>query len=233
MRTGGNTIDGGLSVSKKKYLLLSTFSGLIIALCIFTPVMATSSPCGWASLPFTDPEDDVRKYIADNPRVESIGDYHDEIDVKSGFLSGADLVIEFCSPPSTSASYDYYIYIDTNSNNDSDYDIQLYGSFFFILTRKSDYFTWNGSAWQSGVHLFSPSINGNNLTLETVVDAIPNLAFAQIALVITMDALPDHYTDYVPITVRGATPIPGFSVVLALLALLGLVSHHRVRKRKI
>ncbi len=220
---------------KKRLIFLGIYSALVVSLLFMVPVTAQySSPVGWSTLPFSDPVDDVYQYTGDSPCDNGEkGDFHGEIDIKTVFTSGPDLIIEFQStPPTSDNNYQCTIYIDTNNGGEAEYYIAAgVGSGNLFLVRVSDHLYWNGSGWGSMSYL-PTSVSGNNLSIQDMDEPIPTFASERYGIVWGyIGADPTLYADYAPND--PSCGIPGYSWLLALfsiLTLMGLILYQRKNK---
>jgi len=215
----------------KKQVLFGFFLFLACITLTLAPIFATESPCGWATLPITDPEDDVFMYtMGDYPWEGVKGAYHPELDIVSISISGVDIVTTFAANPIIGGNYQYSFYIDLDANDVADY-VTSTGSATgtLYLKRVQDGFYWNGSGWdiiQNKAPL-TVSTNGNDLSWQDLDEPIPAFASARFALGAGyIGEYPTVYTDFTPQDPINTTIIPGFlfiTMLFGLLALFGLV----------
>ena len=236
---------------KKRHLFLIYLAFIIILPSLMVPVRATSSPCGWTSLPFTDPLDDVFLYDNESPWMSTQGDYKNPIDIGQVYFSGVDLIInfpQFDSAQDLSFQFNSAIYrvlIDTDADDFADYNLtlnyyNLTGSFDAYLIRESDSFLWNltSEIWTSPAgswpkYLLSITISFPGyieLNFQNLSGAIPAVESARFAIIVEyIDEVPAIYVDYAP---YDPSPNTILIIVLVIVGLIGIVALTYVIIRK-
>ena len=170
---------------KKRMIFLGIYSALVVSLLFMVPVTAQySSPAGWATLPFSDAVNDVYRYTGDSPCGGDKGSYTTEIDIKTVFASGPDLVIQFqCCPIVGDNLYQCTIYIDTDTDGEAEYYIALGASSGnLFMKRVNDSLYWDGSGWGSMSYL-PYAIVDDNLSIQDMDEPLPAFASARYGIV--------------------------------------------------
>lgn len=217
---------------KRKSTFFCVICAMVLGLYGAIPAFAVVNPTGWATLPLTDSVDDVYQYTSDF--LGGIGNHKDEIDIKSVFIQGLNLTIEFCAPPIQDGDkYNFTVYFNTDGDADAEYFLYTHSgpSGYLDLIRCSDGFHWSGSAFTGPNSIPYPgSFEGNYLIIINISKPIPSYLSMQIAVVVTcMEDAPTYYMDISPNPVG----IPSFSWILALisiLTLLGIIFYKRQGK---
>ena len=211
----------------RKICFLGLIGVLILSLYGLIPVFALPSPCGWTTIPKSDPADDVWQTSDPNaPWTGNQSDFHDEIDLINVDL-GAGLQLEFQYIPAADADHIYSIYIDLTGDSSIDYFITTIGGAFHI-TRQNDSYYWNGSSWGAAMTEDTTVMIFNQyLQFVTLPLAITDLPMARFAVVSTYvgDTPTTYYMDFWP-NDPASSGIPGFamiSVLFSLLTLLGIL----------
>ncbi len=192
-----------------------------------------SSPCGWATFTnyiINDSRDDVVRYsISSSPEKGTVGAFHPEIDVANitleEQLAEDSLFIHFEADIIVNASYSFVVLIDNTSDNVPDFTVFSNDTEFFLKST-SENLWWDGDSWVDYEAELIWDAYENWLYLDMVLEAIPNIASANIAVITAYLGDPSYiYADYVPLTPE-KSPIPGFPwqlVIFSLLTLMGLV----------
>ncbi len=212
----------------KKRLILIILLLLIIPISYFT-IIPSSIGNDFSKLPLSDPSDDVYRYpgsIANG--TAEIGDYHNEIDILSITFSGYNLTIEFAAPPQLMTNYSYSVLIDNNSNELQEYWITGAGNVFQLA--RTDLHLWDpiSQQWILGSANLTYTVSSNNLTIENLGIAIPELPSTQIMVSTSyLGETPSYfYIDYAPLQdgsngTNGA--IPSFHLILTIFCLIPMI----------
>jgi hypothetical protein len=219
----------------RKIFFLGLIGVLAVSLYGFIPVCALASPCGWSTIPMSDPADDVWQTSDPNaPWTGNQSDFHDEIDLIDVNL-GAGLQLEFQYDLVVDGDHVYSIYIDLTGDGSADYFITSIGGAFYI-TRQNDSYYWNGTSWGAAMTEDTTVISLHQyLQFPSLPVAIPDLPIARFAVTATYvgDMPTTYYQEYWP-NDPSSSGIPGFamiSVLFSILTLLGLLFLKRQRTR--
>jgi len=212
---------------RQKNLLFGLLGVLFFSMYMIVPLVATTSPAGWANLPFADAANDVLKHS--NPADPSSGTptgYHLEIDIISAGISGQNLNIVFSGNPIMGGSYLRTVYIDNNSDGNYDFVIvDSLGTIKLCDSTFTHFWDSNSLIWtlSSSVNI-SYSILDKILYYNTVATAIPSLANAKIGIVAAYQGEGPtwYYTDFAPGTEDGIPSFAEIPLIFSLATIVGL-----------